>query len=199
MLSLVRHSSYKFSFILSVIAYLTEAWWSDTPLVLYNEKNSSSPKYFHYFWRNYSDRRINQYNEDEVQIWFLFLTSMNAQKNGKNEKLSIYSFICQFTASLCLLENLKFEKSLLDLKTWRDVFKLVVKRIWVFTTSSAFIIHKPLQTDDISLWYFKLRLLGLTWFIVWNIKGLRHWVAKILGSENQSFLAKTQLLKFWLR
>ena len=92
MLSLVRHSSYKFSFILSVIAYLTEAWWSDTPLVLYNEKNSSSPKYFHYFWRNYSDRRINQYNEDEVQIWFLFLTSMNAQKHGKNEKLSIYSF-----------------------------------------------------------------------------------------------------------
>ena len=36
-----------------------------------------------------------------------------------------------------------------------------------------------LQPDSVNLWYFKLRLLDLTEFKVWNIKGLQHWVAKI--------------------
>ena len=139
MLSLVRHSSYKFSFILSVIAYLTEAWWSDTPLVLYNEKNSSSPKYFHYFWRNYSDRRINQYNEDEVQIWFLFLTSMNAQKHGKNEKLSIYSFFLSIYSFSLFAWKPQIWKKFVGHQNIKRRLQARRKRIWVFTTSSDFI------------------------------------------------------------
>ena len=38
-------------------------------------------------------------------------------------------------------------------------------------------------SDDINLFNFKLRLFDLTEFIVWNIKGLRHWVAKIMRLE----------------
>ena len=52
------------------------------------------------------------------------------------------------------------------------------ERSWVFTTISDFLISISLQSDDVNLWYFKLKLLGLTEFIVWNIKGLQHWVAK---------------------
>ena len=47
-----------------------------------------------------------------------------------------------------------------------------------------------MQPDDVNLWYFKLTLFDLTAFIVWNIKGLRHWVAKILKLENQSLWQK---------
>ena len=34
--------------------------------------------------------------------------------------------------------------------------------------------------------YFKFRLLDSTLFIVWNINGVRRWVAKLKGLENQS-------------
>ena len=36
-----------------------------------------------------------------------------------------------------------------------------------------------LQLDVVNLWYFKLRLFDLTKLMIWNIKGLRHRVAKI--------------------
>ena len=52
-------------------------------------------------------------------------------------------------------------------------------RNWVFATNSDFTIAISLQPDGINLWYFKLSLLDLKWFIVWNIKGPRHWNAKI--------------------
>ena len=38
----------------------------------------------------------------------------------------------------------------------------------------------------VNLWYFKLRLLDQTEFMVWNIQGLRHRVTKIYGLSNQS-------------
>ena len=41
-----------------------------------------------------------------------------------------------------------------------------------------------LQPGGVGLWYFKLTLFDLTEFIGWNILGLRHWVAQILGLEN---------------
>ena len=49
-----------------------------------------------------------------------------------------------------------------------------------------------MKHDYVNLWYFKLKLLDLTEFIVWNIKGLWHWIVKIKGLEN--FVLKTQLL-----
>ena len=58
-----------------------------------------------------------------------------------------------------------------------------LQRNWVFVTNSNYLIPISLQSDDINLCYFKLRLLDLTEFIVWNIKGLRHWVAKIKRLE----------------
>ena len=58
-------------------------------------------------------------------------------------------------------------------------FQQFRKRKWVFVTNLNCLIPISLQSDDVNLWYFKLRLFGLTEFIVWNIKGPRHWVAKI--------------------
>ena len=52
-----------------------------------------------------------------------------------------------------------------------------------------------MQPNGVHRWYFKLRLFGLTWFIVWNIKVLRHWVAKILGSENRSLRQRLNSFK----
>ena len=43
-----------------------------------------------------------------------------------------------------------------------------------------------MQLDIANLWYFKLRLFNLTEIIVWNIYGLHHQVAKILGLEKQN-------------
>ena len=54
-----------------------------------------------------------------------------------------------------------------------------IQRNWVFVTNSNCLIPISLQSDDVNIWYFKLRFFILTEFIVWNIKGLRHWVAKI--------------------
>jgi len=49
-----------------------------------------------------------------------------------------------------------------------------------FDTNSNCLIPISLQSDDndVNLWYFKLRLFGLTEFIVRNIKGLQHLVGK---------------------
>ena len=61
-----------------------------------------------------------------------------------------------------------------------------MKRNWVFVTNSDFLIPIFFPRDGVNLWYLKLRFFQLTEFIVWNIWGLRHWVAKILRLENQS-------------
>ena len=61
-----------------------------------------------------------------------------------------------------------------------------LKRNWVFVTNSDFLIPIFFPHDGVNLWYFKLRFFHLTEFIVWNISGLRHWVAKILRLENHS-------------
>ena len=52
---------------------------------------------------------------------------------------------------------------------------------------------KSLQPYNVNLWYFILRLFDLKESIAWNIKGLRHWVAKI-ANHRPPFVAKTQVL-----
>ena len=64
------------------------------------------------------------------------------------------------------------------------------ERNWVFATNSVFVKPISLQPDDVNLWHFKLTLFDLIAFIVWNIKGLRHWVATILKLEHQSLWQK---------
>ena len=49
----------------------------------------------------------------------------------------------------------------------------------VFATNSNFLNPISLQSDGLNHWYIKHRLFDLTDFIVWNIKGLRHQVAKM--------------------
>ena len=66
---------------------------------------------------------------------------------------------------------------------------------WVFATNSNLLIPISLQPDVVNLWYFKLRLFDLTEFIVWNIKGLHHQFAKILGSEDLSLWQKLNSFK----
>ena len=43
------------------------------------------------------------------------------------------------------------------------------KKELVFATSSNFLISISLESDGVNLWYFKLRLIDLTEFIVWNL------------------------------
>ena len=51
----------------------------------------------------------------------------------------------------------------------------------------------------VNLWYFKLRLLDQTEFMVWNIQGLRHRVTKIYGLSNQSMPQNLNSLKICSR
>jgi len=62
------------------------------------------------------------------------------------------------------------------------ILKLLIKG--VFATNSVFVKPISLQPYDVNLWYFKLTVFDLIAFIVWNIKGLRNWVATILKLEN---------------
>ena len=66
----------------------------------------------------------------------------------------------------------------------------IQQRNWVFATNSVFVKPISLQPDDVNLWYFKLTLFDLIAFLVWNVNGLRHWVATILKLENQSLWQK---------
>ena len=70
--------------------------------------------------------------------------------------------------------GLKWEKSTHPNKHIRFLIALL-KRNWVFATNSVFVKPISLQPYDVNLWYFKLTLFDLRAFIVWNIKGLRHW------------------------
>ena len=54
-----------------------------------------------------------------------------------------------------------------------------MQRNWFFATNSNFLTPIAWQPDGENLWYYKLRLLDLTELIVWNIKGLGEWVAKL--------------------
>ena len=54
---------------------------------------------------------------------------------------------------------------------------IVVNRNF-FETNSNFPIPKFVQQDGVHFWYFKLKLFDLTEFIVRNVKGLQHLVAK---------------------
>ena len=55
-------------------------------------------------------------------------------------------------------------------------------------------VYIALQPDDLSLWYFKLISFDLTEFIIWNISGLRHVVAKIKELKHLSLRQKLNLL-----
>ena len=58
-----------------------------------------------------------------------------------------------------------------------------LKEMSLIATHSNFLIPLFFKSDDVNLWYFKLRLSDITEIIVWNIWGIRPWVAKILGLE----------------
>ena len=60
------------------------------------------------------------------------------------------------------------------------------KGIEFLPQTSEFIIPISLKFNGANLWYFKLTLFDIITVIVWNIKGLRDWVATILKLENQS-------------
>ena len=53
------------------------------------------------------------------------------------------------------------------------------KKNWGFDTNSDLLIPISLQPNGVNFWYFKLRLFGIAEHRVWNISGLRNWVAKI--------------------
>ena len=55
-----------------------------------------------------------------------------------------------------------------------------------------------MQPYDVNLWYFKITLFDPIAFMVWNIKGLRHWVATSLKLENQSLLQKLNSFRQFL-
>ena len=59
------------------------------------------------------------------------------------------------------------------------------ERNWVFASDLNVLLPSSLQPDGVNLCYFKLKILDLTEFIVWNIKFLQHQVAEIQGLKNQ--------------
>ena len=55
-----------------------------------------------------------------------------------------------------------------------------LERNWVSVTNSNFYTPISSQSDGVNLWHLKLRWFDLSnLYIVWNIKGLQHWFAKI--------------------
>ena len=64
---------------------------------------------------------------------------------------------------------------------YKNAIKRFCERNWVLATNSDFQIAISLQPDSVNLWYLKLLLFELKWFIVWNIKGL--WHAKYRDKE----------------
>ena len=91
------------------------------------------------------------------------------------------------------LQGPPLNKTPLYFGPWTSLFKeqiifqeWTMKRNWVFATNSNFLIPISLQPDGVGLWYFKLTLFDLKEIIVWNIWGLWHCVAMILGLEKMS-------------
>ena len=98
-----------------------------------------------------------------------------------HQKEIIHSRLPIFILYLCLY--------MYFLASWLKVEPVLERNLYlkgtgVFATNSIFVILISFQPDDVNLWYFKLTLFDLTAFIVWNIKGLRHWVAMKLKLEN---------------
>ena len=53
---------------------------------------------------------------------------------------------------------------------------------------SQFSNTRSLKPDGVNLWYFKLWFFDPSEFIVWNIKGLQHWVVEMKGPAMTPFL-----------
>ena len=62
-----------------------------------------------------------------------------------------------------------------------------------FCPNLKFSISKSLHPGGVIFWYLKILLFDQTEFIIWNIEGLRHWVAKILGLNKLECVAKILL------
>ena len=85
---------------------------------------------------------------------------------------------------------------------FKNIFSNVLLKVTCKGIDSVFVKPIFLQPYDVNLKYFKLTLLDLIAFIVWNIKGLRHWVATILNLENQSLWQKLNSFaqeKLWIK
>ena len=59
------------------------------------------------------------------------------------------------------------------------IHQIFCKRIWVFATNSDILIPLSLQPNVVNFWHFKLLIVLDQIMIVWNIKGLHNWIAKI--------------------
>lgn len=59
-------------------------------------------------------------------------------------------------------------------------------KLSLYTANQNFLIPITLQLYDVNLFYFKVRLLNMTKFLILNIQGVQHWVSKIYGCENKN-------------
>ena len=101
----------------------------------------------------------------------------------------------KFNPDLCHFQTL-LDNFVYNVKAWSDCLANILIEPLLSLTKELSFYHEfkfsnsygPIyfQPNGVNLWYFKLRLFGLTEFIVWNIKGLRHQFAKIQGLENLS-------------
>ena len=67
------------------------------------------------------------------------------------------------------------------MKSLNQFLQLIHVEVLKFDVDQMSLCHKipiSLQSEGAFFWYSKLRLFVLTEFIVWNIYGLRPWVAK---------------------
>ena len=84
-------------------------------------------------------------------------------------------------------ENIHCKKSLSTCYDYLIHWTTTTKPFRVLFTNLKFLIPISLQLDEVNLWY--LRLFN-QWFIVWNIRGRQHQVAKIQRFKNKGLWCK---------
>ena len=121
-----------------------------------------------------------------------------------------YYFWGKLSLAVCINSNHNYFNLNLNINILIDIICMTQPDFWKsqfqctkgfesLHTNLIFVIPLSLQPDDLNLWYFKLTLLYLTVFIVWNVNGLQHWVAAILKLENQSLWQKLNSFTNWKR
>ena len=121
-----------------------------------------------------------------------------------------YYFWGKLSLAVCINSNHNYFNLNLNINILIDIICMTQPDFWKsqfqctkgfesLDTNLIFVIPLSLQPDDLNLWYFKLTLLYLTVFIVWNVNGLQHWVAAILKLENQSLWQKLNSFTNWKR
>ena len=100
-------------------------------------------------------------------------------------ELNLIKFRCFFKVQSSILKiTYKIHnRTIPTLILIRDKGFPFLDQTWVFATNLNFLIPISLHLDGVNRCYFKLRLFDLAEFIVWNVKDLRHRVAKIKGGK----------------